>query len=237
MTLGVEEAARQLGFGVDVRLAADVDRAVAATYADNFRVPGQRIAGGVETCFDRRHGRALSATERATAALVGRHLELLVGGPPCQGHSPLNNHTRGDDPTNALYLAMVRAVEVLGPQAVLIENVPAIERDRSGVVYRARVALTKLEYNVVTRVISIADIGVPQLRKRHVLLAHASRAPSIEIALLQARFEKPRDLRWAIRDLKGKHRSALDDTPVLAKENLRRARHLLKHGLYDLPNR
>ncbi len=237
LTLGVEEAARQLGLGVDVRLAAELDQAIAATYAENFDVQENRLAGDVRACFDRSDGRALSKTERATVLRVGRRVDWLVGGPPCQGHSTLNNHTRGDDPKNALYLAMVRAAEVLEPRAILIENVPAIERDRSGVVKRTCASLDRLGYKVATRIVSVAEIGVPQLRTRHLLVAHARHIPDISAAVSAARLANPRDLRWAISDLKVEPRSLMDTPAKLSPENQRRAMHLLKTGQHDLPNR
>lgn len=235
LTLGVEEAARQFGLGIDVRLLAEEDAAVAAVFADNFAVPERRVFEKVEACFDRRVGRSASEVERSAIALVGR-LDLLVGGPPCQGHSTLNNHTRGDDPKNELYLRMVRAAELLEPRAIFIENVPAIERDKRGVVPLAVETLERLGYRVKTSIVSVDEIGVPQLRKRHVLIAHAKREPDIAQAVAAARVQRPRDLRWAIGDLSGRGSTWLDEAAELTPDNLRRAQYLLRSGEYDLPN-
>ena len=52
--------------------------------------------------------------------------DLLTGGPPCQGHSDLNNHTRRGDDRNNLYFKMVRAAFVLKPKVIIIENVTTV---------------------------------------------------------------------------------------------------------------
>ena len=59
--------------------------------------------------------------EKDLARRIGR-LDILMGGPPCQGHSTPNNHSRRDDPRNALYLKMARAAEVLSPTAIVAEG-------------------------------------------------------------------------------------------------------------------
>ena len=56
---------------------------------------------------------------------AGGEATLLLAGPPCQGHSALNNHTRHDDPRNDLYLAVARVARLLEPRAVIVENVDA----------------------------------------------------------------------------------------------------------------
>lgn len=237
LTLGIEAAAAQMRFGFEVRFAVERDPRVREVYANNFGVDGERLASGVEHCFDRPLGSPLSLAEQTIASKVGSDVDFLVGGPPCQGHSTLNNHTRGDDPRNLLYLSMVRAAEVLRPRAVLIENVPAIERDTSGVLERARRFLEALGYQVATSIVSVASIGVPQRRQRHVLLALLGAQPDIDTAISVARTEEARDVRWAIHDLLGRRGSIYDSTGRLSRENEERATYLIREGLYDLPDR
>ncbi len=237
LTLGVEAAATDLGMALDVRLVAERDRNVAAVFADNFRISAHRMFSCVEDCFDQRTGASLSTREQRARSLAGPDIDVLVGGPPCQGHSTLNNYTRGDDPKNALYLSMVRAAQVLSPHALLIENVPAVERDRAGVVERARELLEGLGYRTDTAIVSTIDIGVPQRRKRHVLLALGKGSPDIQAAVRDARLSRPRDLSWAIKDLVGRSQSHLDEPGLLSAANRKRAEYLLKNDEYDLPNR
>src|SRR4029453_9475753 len=98
-------------------------------------------------------------------------VDILLGGPPCQGHSDLNNHTRRRDPKNALYSRMARAAEVLHPKAVIIENVTPVRWDQGGVVEQASQSLTSAGYKVGGRVLDLRRLGVPQRRKRFVLVA------------------------------------------------------------------
>lgn len=55
--------------------------------------------------------------------------DLVMGGPPCQGFSiSASNRRKKDDPRNSLYLEMIRATKIFNPKAVLIENVPEIQK-------------------------------------------------------------------------------------------------------------
>ena len=98
-------------------------------------------------------------------------VHVLLAGPPCQGHSDLNNSTRRNDKRNRLYLHAIRFVQLLQPDIVLIENVPTIRHDSSNVLKDALSILRSLDYFVQDPVIDISNLGLPQLRKRHVLIA------------------------------------------------------------------
>lgn len=235
LSLGVVEAARAEGRAFQVRLAAEQDGDIRAVYGANFQVVPQRLVSDVTQCFDGRLGASPTKSEKAVMGTVGKRLHFLVGGPPCQGHSTLNNHTRGSDPKNELYLRMVRATELLLPAALLVENVPAIERDGGRVVCRATSALERIGYTVETRVVGVAELGVPQSRSRHVLVATRRGRPNLGAAIETAMTEE-RDLAWAIGDLEDSENGRMDDPGELSPDNHRRARYLHEHGLFDLPN-
>src|SRR5204863_9585730 len=107
-------------------LALDDDPVAAAVFDGNFS-PRVLLSHRVESLFQGQLGSPLSMRENAARAKFAQ-VDFLVGGPPCQGHSDLNNHTRRHDVRNNLYLRMVRAAEVLEPNVVLIENEPAVMR-------------------------------------------------------------------------------------------------------------
>ena len=136
---------------------------------------------------------------------------------------------------------MARAAEVLLPSFVLIENVPAVRNDRSGVVYATRSYLEAKKYVVADATVPLHALGVAQRRKRHVLLA--SRVAGVEPAevlksLSERQPEHSRNLRWAIGDLVEIESPVGYDVPPRASpENLRRMRYLIDHDLYDLPNK
>jgi DNA (cytosine-5)-methyltransferase 1 len=236
-TLGAAEAARRAGRGTRVALAVENDADAADVYALNFPEAVLRRTN-VRRLFDGRLGGALTKAERAVAKVTGA-VDVLVAGPPCQGHSDLNNHTRREDPRNSLYLRAVRAAQVLRPTYVLIENVPAVQHDRGNVVEKAVAALEAGGYTVEGDVLDLVTFGVPQRRRRHFLLAvlgdHVDPADLLEIESPCSRHD--RTVRWAIADL-------LDVTAVAGTdaasrptaENRRRMQWLLDHDEFNLPN-
>src|SRR5690606_7059586 len=123
LTLGFAQATYAAGRKLDIRLAVDFEPLATDIYARNFPDAQTVATKSVEEFFDGQLGSRTTLREARTRTAVGE-LDALVGGPPCQGHSNLNNHTRRVDKKNALYLKVVRAAEVLRPNLLLIENVP-----------------------------------------------------------------------------------------------------------------
>lgn len=240
LSLGVAEAARRLGLALDVRLAMDLDDDAVAVYRRNF--PGAPVRQqAVEEVFDGELGSRPTSIERRAARQAGR-VDVLVGGPPCQGHSNLNNHTRRSDDRNGLYARMARAAQVLKPKLVLIENVPMVTRDVERVLEVAREALGSANYRVADRVVDLTRLGVPQRRHRHILVAtrRPAAAPGPLLEALEPRCElhPVRSVRWAIGDLVNtRGEDMIDTASVPSADNVRRMRRLFDHDEYDLDNR
>jgi DNA (cytosine-5)-methyltransferase 1 len=102
-------------------------------------------------------------------------IDLLVGGPPCQGFSSAGRR-KHNDPRNKLFASYLRIVEALKPKAVLIENVRGFTMDfnvNSGVKNYSHKLREKLSerYDVYEELIDLSQFGVPQLRTRYFLLA------------------------------------------------------------------
>ncbi|MEU4386238.1 DNA cytosine methyltransferase [Promicromonospora sp. NPDC023805] len=238
LTLGAAQAAHERGVALDVPLAVDFEQAPIDVFSANFpKAHAQRAA--VETFFDGDVGAPLTVVETQTAETVGE-LDLLIGGPPCQGHSNLNNHTRRDDPKNRLYLRMARAAEVLRPRVLVVENVPAVVHDRQQVVEVAREHLTSIGYTVATAVVELVRLGIPQTRRRHIMLAvRADALPQGESVdtILQLGEGAVHDLRWAIQDLENVPPEHWFDKPSRANsENQARIDWLHDNGQFNLPN-
>jgi len=239
MSIGLTEAARRAGRPLKIRLAVDSDEDVMSVYKANLEVKDARVAD-VASLFNGAIGKKPTKTERKVAEHVGK-VDVLIGGPPCQGHSDLNNHTRRRDPKNALYLLMARAAEVLTPKVVIVENVAPVQRDESHVVEVTSEALVAAGYRVAGRVLDLRRVGVPQRRRRFILLA--SRVTGVEPESVLERLattkpqHPPRSVRWAIADLDGHQGEAPYDTASRAsEENQRRMAYLFDEGVYDLPN-
>jgi DNA (cytosine-5)-methyltransferase 1 len=104
---------------------------------------------------------------------------IVAGCPPCEGFSRLrtrNGHLAVDDPRNDLICDWLRFVEVLRPQAVMLENVPELVEDRRFT--EALAHLSEWGYQIDWAVLDAADFGVPQRRKRLILLGSKRRKPS-----------------------------------------------------------
>jgi DNA (cytosine-5)-methyltransferase 1 len=126
-----------------------------------------------ETYVYRRDIRDLPAEEVAAITDLGiGELDLLAGGPPCQGFS-INAPIRTmEDRRNHLFLDFVRIATRLMPKFILIENVPGmVSLDNGGVVAAIIREITSLGYNIDYRILYAAHYGVPQTRYRTVFLA------------------------------------------------------------------
>jgi len=238
MSLGLQEAARRLSSRVEIALALDSDPHVVEIYQRN--IGGNAQVGDVVALFDGQLGEPLTQTERKLRAAIGS-VQVLLGGPPCQGHSDLNNHTRRNDPKNALYLSMVRAAEVLQPAVVVVENVSAVQWDKSQVVQLAKEAFGRLGYSVGAQVLDLWKMGVPQRRRRFVLIASQIPAlsPSAVFDSIVADWgdHPARTVRWAIEDLLQVESKCTFDTPSKkSKANAARMAFLFESGRYNLPN-
>jgi len=240
LSLGAEQAAYANGVALQTLLAVDFESAATTVYRDNFPTAASVVTSSVEDVFDGPLGSPITRKELLLQSSLG-DVDALVGGPPCQGHSNLNNHTRRTDPKNTLYLYMSRAAMVLAPKVVLIENVPAVLRDRHGdnnVVETAKKELLNLGYQVADSVLPLKEFGVAQTRKRHVLLATRPGLPDPAKILegVTASVSESRDLRWAIGDLVGASPEGWDKPSTPSAENVKRMTYLLDANEYDLPN-
>ncbi len=239
LSLGFAEAARRVGRGIKIAVAVDDDPGAADVYELNF--PRAKVLReDVASLFDGPPGEPRTAGEDKLASKIGR-VDIVLAGPPCQGHSDLNNKTRRDDARNGLYVRVARAAEVLRPRAVLIENVPAIQHDLHRSVPTARAALEAAGYRVETAVLDLTELGMPQRRRRHLMLAVRDRRidPAVILgATIACKDHGPRTVEWAIGDLAGKSDPKGIDSPgVASTKNLLRMRWLIDNGAYDLPNR
>ena len=99
-------------------------------------------------------------------------IDLIAGGPPCQGFS-VNAPIRSlDDPRNHLFEEYLRVVEEIQPRAVLIENVPGIiSLGKGTVIEQIYQRLEKIGYKVNHKILFAGHYGVPQLRFRTIIIA------------------------------------------------------------------
>jgi len=235
MSVGVREAARALNLTFDLRFAADTDPTAREVLRENFRnvVPDAR---SVEDLFGRGEDEPYRTSHRALAEEIGG-VDILLGGPPCQGHSNLNNHSRRSDEKNGLYFSMARAAKLLEPDHIIIENVRDIVHDENGVFARTQRYLEEeLGYRVDSAVVRAEHLGVPQ--QRHRMFMVASRVHDISIGAWIEPFQvEERTFDWACADLDATVADAeFDSASRPMKATRSRIDWLFANEAYDLPD-
>ena len=236
LTLGIREAARGLGCAFRSVFASDINKEALNIYAKNFQ-PDIIDNNPIEKSVNGDLGAEMTAEELVFCDKVGK-IDILVAGPPCQGHSNLNNHTRRDDPRNLLYLRAVRCAEILKPDTLIIENVPGVLYDTHGVLQTADEYLRTIGYSVSYGVVKMWKIGVAQTRQRMLLVAsrvmnNVDLRKIVEQASLPAR-----TMQWVIGDLVDKYdeQSVFNSSALHSPTNQARIHYLFEHDLYELPN-
>lgn len=157
LSVGLENA------GYELVHAVEVDGDARETFAANRTgITPSDITGDI------RDVDANGITEEAGVESV----DLVAGGPPCQGFSEVVSPDGSDD-RNHLFTYFIDWVDKLSPKAALFENVRGMENTADGKFLDAvRESFNNIGYNVTTRVVTSSDFGVPQHRRRLVVLAY-----------------------------------------------------------------
>jgi len=114
--------------------------------------------------------RTISGQSLKRLSSTGR-IDLLAGCPPCQGYSSLTYKYKRFDPRNELITEMGRLVQEIKPRAVMMENVPGLGTRGEELFLEFINLLYSLDYYPDIGVLQVADFGVPQSRRRLVVLA------------------------------------------------------------------
>jgi DNA (cytosine-5)-methyltransferase 1 len=154
LTVGLKQA------GFKVVAAVEVYEPAARTYAANHRT----------TKLLKRDIRTVRG-EELIAVGSQRNIHLIAGCPPCQGFSSLTSKYKRDDPRNLLVLEMARIIREISPSMVMMENVPGLADKGQAILDDFIAQLKSQNYKVTYDVVQIANYGVPQMRRRLVLLA------------------------------------------------------------------
>jgi DNA (cytosine-5)-methyltransferase 1 len=151
--------------------------------SEGFRQAGYHVVAGND--FDTAAGETFAKTHKEATFLPGPienitpkdflkagqikagQLDVLIGGPPCQGFS-VYNHQRGmHDQRSSLYLEYLRIVDGLKPRWVVLENVTGISSAGGGEAVRAIIkGFSELGYQVEARTLKAEEYGIPQERRR-----------------------------------------------------------------------
>lgn len=154
----LSEGLRQCGF--EILAAVENNYEAAETFKANH--PSAKVFS---------HDIRLLPSKNLKSLLGNKQLDLLAGCPPCQGFSSLTNKYKNEDRRNSLVREMGRLVIDLKPKAVMMENVPGLAKKGNQYFDEFLALLVSQGYIVNWKVLQVADYGVPQSRKRLVLLA------------------------------------------------------------------
>jgi DNA (cytosine-5)-methyltransferase 1 len=157
---GLSEGLREAGF--TSLYANEISPRYAQTYAANH--PGTQV--------DSRDIRKVDARAvRNALGLPRGELDLIAGGPPCQGFSINAPKRSSDDSRNHLFREFLRFVEEFQPRAVMIENVPGMVSFEGGATLEAILeSLSRIGYEADVRILYAPHYGVPQTRWRTIIL-------------------------------------------------------------------
>lgn len=243
LTLGVQEAVRAAGLRPFVRLAVDTDHEALRVYGANFtpqealcadagNVVDFKIVGWADTA---RFAYPPDPIHRALRAAKGC-ADIVIAGPPCEGHSNLNNRTRRADPRNLLYLDAIAVAVAIDATAIVVENVADVVNDRSRVVDTAIALLKERGFQTTRAVLAADEQGLPQTRSRFFLVG--SRKDVFDLQDVATSLAKhPTTVRWAIEDLVDVGADpVMDSVPALSSENRLRIDYLFDNELYELPD-
>lgn len=150
---GLSEGLRQSGFRPVLGL--DFDKHAISSYAANN-------PSSVALCSDVADLKAETVFDAAGT----RDIDLMAGGPSCQGYSTHGKRIE-DDPRNFLFREFVRLVREVQPRFFVMENVKGLLAYRDGHFRRLiEGSFARAGFRVISGVLCAADYGVPQLRHR-----------------------------------------------------------------------
>lgn len=125
------------------------------------------------------------------------NIDVVIGGPPCQGFSSAGKGNP-DDPRNFLWREYFRVVDAVRPRAMVLENVSALTHGRNGDHLNGIIkALENIGYNFDMGVLNAADFGVPQSRRRLIVIGLRDGHPTLPAPTV----ETPMTVKEAIGDL------------------------------------
>ncbi len=155
--------------GFEPVAAVEFNLAAAATYAANFD-PGQ------EHTF---YGDIAQWRGRRITDVVPTDVDVVIGGPPCQGFSNLGTRDLSD-PRNHLWREYIRIVRKVRPKFFVIENVDRFLTSDEFRLLKMEVETGSLtSYEMTTAVLNAADYGVPQRRRRTIVIASRVGRPTL----------------------------------------------------------
>lgn len=183
---GFSEGFKKAGF--DILVANEIDTMIAQTHMANHPET-LMINMGIEEFADNIDGiindKLDNMEDINRANEIRNHIndvDVIIGGPPCQGFSMAGARNRQanafmEDPRNYLFRHYFRVIQHFEPTYFIMENVQGLESMKGGEILREIIALFEDEnnfnngrYYLSRKIISADELGVPQARKRLIII-------------------------------------------------------------------
>ncbi len=161
--------------------------------------------------------------------LAGQKVDMVVGGPPCQGFSTVGRGEVGDD-RNLLFKEFVRIVKVTQPKVILFENVTGlVAKKNQDILKKIFQYFERLGYNMDARVLSAEEFGVPEKRRRTIIMGVRDGESLFPVATHGARAKKTAmTVEQALKNLKTKNGKVYNHDVTLAQLKNKEDRDRLK---------
>lgn len=156
LSLGLENA------GFNCVFVNEIDEVFAETHYFNNQIPLENYyVGDINKLV-------------SDISLVKKHaanIDLVCGGPPCQGFSEANRQRVIDDPRNNLYKAYLEFLQISKPKFFIMENVVGMAKKIDEIIENFNLYLNS-EYDIHYSILNAQDYGVPQSRKRFFIIGN-----------------------------------------------------------------
>lgn len=156
LSLGLEQA------GFSVAFASDIDPICSLTYLHNRNISKENIYIGDITKFNIGHAEYIKQF---------KNIDLVCGGPPCQGFSMANRQRLIDDPRNNLYKEYLKFLQKTTPKFFIIENVKGMLNKIDEIIEDIENVLDN-KYNISFSIFNAKNFGVPQNRERLIIIGN-----------------------------------------------------------------
>ena len=170
------------------KVALDINEKLAQTFKENIP-ESELIIGDIQD---------KEIKEKIINLSKKNKVNMIIGGPPCQGFSLKGKKLGLEDPRNFLFIEYLHLVQELKPLVFVIENVKSLMSTSNGWFKNQIISeIKKLGYKVSVGIVRASDYGVPQNRERVIFLCSKNKA----ISLPEPTVKKPTTVRDAIEDL------------------------------------
>lgn len=215
---GLSQGFIKAGFSID--LAVEFDSSIAKAYQLNH--PDTKV-----------YNEDICNMDFSKIHMLHPNIDIVVGGPPCQGFSQKGKRLKLDDPRNFLFQRFVDFVKEFRPKYFVLENVPNIITTADGFFKEQIIsAFSSLGYNVSCGVLCALDFGIPQDRRRAVFIGTLNK-PALSLPIPNG---KKCNIAQAIYDLpfiksgEGVETSSYDKAPRSEYQRELRAKETILHN-------